>query len=385
MKVLYIVGGNGKGYGSEKVALTILKELRKRDVEFVVVTANNGVVNRYCNLNRIENHVIKNRFFVYAKEKNPVVNVIKRFLRLVPAYLTDLAAVSQLKQIVKMQDIDLIHTNLSRTLLGGRIARKYNIPHIWHIQEMYSSHYNVSLLYPDQIAWMNHHASRFLMISDAVKNDWVSAGIDQRKSVRIYNGIDTESIISKENYKMNCESIRIIMSGDVCEPKGQYLLIKAIAKLGENKKRIYLDIYGDGKKEYIVSLKQIINELGVSVTFKGYSDDLPSLMKEYDVGVICSRSEGFGLATLEFMTAGLCVIVSDTGANQELIASEELGFVFKRNNVDELANILRYIIEHPAVIKEKGQRARERAIHDFTVEKFAQSVFQEYESLLRNE
>ena len=49
MKVLYIVGGNGKQNGSEIIAMSILKCLsQEKKVQYTVVTAKDGCVNQLC-------------------------------------------------------------------------------------------------------------------------------------------------------------------------------------------------------------------------------------------------------------------------------------------------------------------------------------------------
>ena len=53
MRVLYLIGGSGRLYGSEMVALNLLKQLSDR-VDFIVITSCYGDINKYCEKNKIE-------------------------------------------------------------------------------------------------------------------------------------------------------------------------------------------------------------------------------------------------------------------------------------------------------------------------------------------
>ena len=122
MKVLYIVGGEGNRYGSEIVAIDLISAGKKNGIDYVVVTANKGAVSEACDQSGIENYVVPFRFFVYKAMSNPILNFVKKTVWAARAeYLTKRAAAIIGKKL-DMKSIDLIHTNLSRDLLGGILA-----------------------------------------------------------------------------------------------------------------------------------------------------------------------------------------------------------------------------------------------------------------------
>ena len=70
MKILYVIGGAKKAYGSERVAMDILKGITygsEDDIEFIVVTANYGPINELCKKHQIENYSLPFDFYVYKK------------------------------------------------------------------------------------------------------------------------------------------------------------------------------------------------------------------------------------------------------------------------------------------------------------------------------
>ena len=55
------------------------------------------------------------------------------------------------------------------------------------------------------------------------------------------------------------------------------------------------------------------------VRFLGHVDDVRGLLKKADIFLIPSRWEGFGLAAVEAMNAGLPVIASDVAGLREIV------------------------------------------------------------------
>ena len=70
--------------------------------------------------------------------------------------------------------------------------------------------------------------------------------------------------------------------------------------------------------------KQILKELEISETTKkmfyyGSKRNVILILKQADLGVISSRSEGLPVALLEYGLAGLCVVSTDVGQCKKVI------------------------------------------------------------------
>ena len=94
---------------------------------------------------------------------------------------------------------------------------------------------------------------------------------------------------------------------------------------------------------------------------------LASLLKGYDCGIVCSRREGFGLATAEFMAAGLAVIASDTGANSELIEDGVSGLIYHYQDVADLSAKIETLYKDPGKLDSFGRSARNAVEEKFTI------------------
>ncbi|MGB2607303.1 MAG: glycosyltransferase family 4 protein, partial [Candidatus Sulfotelmatobacter sp.] len=87
-------------------------------------------------------------------------------------------------------------------------------------------------------------------------------------------------------------------------------------------------------------------------------DVLDELLTNAMIFVLPSDLEGLSLALLDAMGAGLCVLGSDVPENREAI--DDAGFTFRRGDVADLADRLRFLIANPAVREAAGQAAKRR-------------------------
>ena len=120
-----------------------------------------------------------------------------------------------------------------------------------------------------------------------------------------------------------------------------------------------------------------------NIDFKGYVDNIYEYVGKYDIGLVCSKSEGFGRVTAEYMHAGLIVIASNKGANSELIDNGENGFLYEYGNSDDLSKKIEKVIEEKSDFKQKiVEEAMKKANNMFTAEKNADNVYKIYEEVL---
>ena len=299
-----------------------------------------------------------------------------------------ICAVNELEKQLDIHKIDLIHSNSSREDLGALIANKYKIPLIWHIREFGDRDYSCYSYRKNYIDYMNQSACRFIAVSDAVRAHWIKKGIQREKINCVYNGISQRDIVIKSEDALICNNkqLRMALLGCISSTKGQAWAIEAIKKLADEKIYISLDIIGDGAKAYIKKLKKKIYGYGLQdlIAFKGYLKNPGEQLYQYDIGLMCSKDEGFGRVTVEYMMAGLCVIASDTGANKELIEDGESGLIYQYGNTESLVNTIKKCIDNPEDRSRIAKCGCIRANQEFTAERNAKRICEIYKSILEH-
>ena len=292
-----------------------------------------------------------------------------------------------LKKIEKSTDLsktDIIHTNSARSDLGCMIADKYCIPHIIHLREFRTNGFFLISMKYRFIKYISDRCNMFIAVSDAVKDNWVKSGLDSRKVIKIYDGVELKA----ENKHKSSSKLRIIMAGSIEELKGQHICIKAIRCLPKRiRENVTLDIYGWEDHRYKKYLDRLIKkyELDSQIRFLGVRDGIGDILCNYDIGVMASRCEGFGLVTAEYMAAGLGVIASGSGASPEIVEHGKNGLIFNRDDPKQLAGYIARLYSDRALLKTLGQNARKKALAEFTAKTNAKRINDLYIQILEDD
>lgn len=291
-------------------------------------------------------------------------------------------ALHRLEQKIDIQSYDLIHSNSSREDFGAKIAEKYNLPLIWHIREFGDRDYKCYSYRLKYVEYMNQRADALLAVSEVVKQHWIAKGIKKEKIVRVYNGVKCSEKWNVTNSVGVEKDIKLVMTGSICETKGQRYAIEVVKKLYDKGISVKLDIVGDGTSVYVKRMKKMCIRYGLenNVSFLGYKDDVQSILPNYNIGLICSKDEAFGRVTAEYMMAGLSVLATDTGANAELIRNGTDGLLFSYGDINDMEQKLLTMIKYGK--KMGGKKTHEYAISEFSDFVNAKHVYEVYDRVL---
>lgn len=114
----------------------------------------------------------------------------------------------------------------------------------------------------------------------------------------------------------------------------------------------------------------------------GSSDDVPGCLGFLDIGILCSESEGFSNAIVEYKRAGLPVVCSEVGGNPEAITHGEDGFVYPLGNAELFADAVRVLADDPLLRKAMGGLAQQNAVREFGMAKMVEAHQSLYLSVL---
>ena len=83
-------------------------------------------------------------------------------------YLSIPKAIKNIKKIIDIKSIDIIHTNSARNDIGCILNRMYNVPHIMHIREFGYEDFDCCTYRYNYNKYISKYTNRFLAISKAV-------------------------------------------------------------------------------------------------------------------------------------------------------------------------------------------------------------------------
>ena len=148
----------------------------------------------------------------------------------------------------------------------------------------------------------------------------------------------------------------ILFLGRFSPEKGCHVLVEAYERLDTDIKLVmagassYCDEYSRRLRAYAGERIKMLDWVS--------GEALDELLTNAMVFVLPSDLEGLSLALLDAMGAGLCVLSSDAAENRE--AADTAGFTFRRGDVADLADRLRFLIANPAVREAAGQAGKHR-------------------------
>jgi glycosyltransferase involved in cell wall biosynthesis len=280
-------------------------------------------------------------------------------------------------------EIDIIYTNSSVIPAGAFAAFLIGKPHIWHIREFGKEHYGLLFNFGEStsIKLINKLSSCIVVISEALRRKY-SRYVPASKLKVIYDAVPAESeVFNNPKFRYSLENsavptlaiIALVHAG-----KGQMDAVMAIADLANQGIQVKLKIVGDAPViEYSKQLEQVIiqNKIVENVEFTGWISDMGSLYNSTDIILTCSRWEGFGLATIEAMLFKRPVIGARSGATPELVREGFNGLLYEPGNHQELAEKIKYLINHPKEARQMGDNGFREASQKYTIEKCVNEVY----------
>lgn len=196
------------------------------------------------------------------------------------------------------------------------------------------------------IAWALRRSAKVFAVSESLKNDVVSLGVDPSHVVVIPNGIEVERFArvgrgeARARVGLPAEGRVVVCVSRLSREKGVDVLIDAAREMTTRDVRVV--IVGDGPDE--VSLKERAQRAGVAdrVLFAGARahDEVPAWIAAADVAVLSSRKEGYPNALVEYLACGRPAVATRVGGVPEILTSRELGIMVAPEDPRALARAL---------------------------------------------
>lgn len=159
------------------------------------------------------------------------------------------------------------------------------------------------------------------------------------------------------------------MIARLSEEKGHSYLIKAMEVVIAKVPKAQLLIVGEGRmREELVNLTRTAG-LEKSIFFLPSVMDTQEVLSVMDLFVLPSLKEGLGLALMEAMACGLCVIGSDVGGIKSLIQDKYNGLLVRPADSQELSQAILELLQNPDKAKSLGANARIFINENFSQEK----------------
>lgn len=209
--------------------------------------------------------------------------------------------------------------------------------------------------------------------------DYFSKIFEFQKPIQVlYNTIETDKILEKSvepvnDIKFDDDCVNICSVGKLAVVKGFDRLLNIHKKLLDDgvKNKVYL--FGIGEEEG--SLQKAAQNLGVENTFHmvGYRTNPYKYVKNCDLYVCSSHSEGFSTSVTESLIVGTPVVATLCSGMTELLGENNEYGIVTENNEDALYEGIKKMLTTPDLLEAYAAKAKERG-KAFSTEKTVKAV-----------
>lgn len=210
--------------------------------------------------------------------------------------------------------------------------------------------------------------SRFVECKHKIRSD---------KVMVFPNWIDTDLFL--DGLADNVFTDRVLYIGRLSPEKNVPLLISAISQTN-----LKIDIVGEGRlKQQLIKQAKHSN---VEIRFLGRvpNVDLPRLINQYPILVLCSNFEGSPKVLLEAMACGISVIGTNKPGIRNVITHNKNGLLCESDTVS-LRKAIKLLHQNKAKRQQLGQEARKKIILENSKIKALSKEVSIYKTLLGNE
>jgi glycosyltransferase involved in cell wall biosynthesis len=320
LRVLQIIDTLNAG-GAERMAVQIANGLANK-IEFSAIccTREEGV---------LKQSVHKSVNYLFAKKTKVI----------------DLRAVKLVLDFCTKHNIAVIHAHSTSYVFAVQLKLlKPTLKIIWH------DHFGNSEFLKKRSSFLPSLASLFFsgIISVNTKlESWAKKKL-YCKNVSCIKNFYSEERCNSENLVTlkGEEGKRIVSLANLRPQKDHCFLLNAFASIVKDFPDWTLHLLGNylEDSDYYKSIKTIItsNNLGNNVFIYGSVTCVQDVLKQAEIGILTSRSEGLPLALIEYGMAGLPVITTNVGQCKEVVVNS--GLVIENGDIKGLEEALKVFI-----------------------------------------
>jgi len=233
--------------------------------------------------------------------------------------------------------------------------------------------------------------SRFIAVSQSVKDAAVRGGLPGDRIDVVYNGIDFPShpvaqpgkVEMRRKLELDVNCTLVVSVGRLEPIRGMERIIEIWPEVVRSQPKSRLLIVGDGSERE--RLESMVDSGGIreTVRFVGFQDDVWDYLRAGDVYVTgVSVPEAFGRALVEAMGMGLAVVAPAWGSTSELIEHGVSGLVYEPLNTEGLRQAVIDVVNDPVLRQRLAAQAELQARRRFGMAQYVEGVWGVYREVL---
>jgi glycosyltransferase involved in cell wall biosynthesis len=228
-------------------------------------------------------------------------------------------------------------------------------------------------------------AASVIACSNYEREGMIRKGIDPSRIHLIPMGIDLDEWVNpdgerfRKRYRLEGKKI-ILFAGTKGYNKGAIHLLQATERIARAMKDCVLVSIGLATREWNIHKNQLRQE---NLLDLGYVSDEEKrdAFAACNLFVMPSRYDSFGIVYLEAWRCAKPVIGAKVGAIPEVIEEGKDGLLVEFGDVDQLCSTILYLLNHPDLSREMGERGRKKVVEKLNWERTLPLIEKVYEEI----
>ncbi len=313
--------------------------------------------------------------------------------------IADIKTYRRLKSLIREGGYDLVHThNPKDGILGRAAAWRLSVPAVVHTCNGFYFSYRSSRLKRRLVLKAERFAAKRCHLVIFVNSDDLALAaakkvVGTRKARLIYNGVDLERFgpgdddVLREELGIPRGATLLGYIGEIKRKRNLDVLVRAAARLQPVHPDLYLVLVGDSslepdEPERLAKLAaELAPALAGRLIFTGYRFDPERFYRIFDIYVLPSTREGFGVTLIEAMACGVPVVACRVRGPKEIVDDGNDGILVRDRDPCELADALSFYLKAPEAVSNHTKRAREKVEREFDHAIMRSKLYDEYSRL----
>ena len=305
----------------------------------------------------------------------------------------DLGTIAPIRDLIRDNIIDVIHTHGVRANLVARIAgNRDQVPIVTTAHSMLRNDYSFSgeaIMARFLTRLTNSYTKQFIAISGAVRQDLISMGVPSERIKVIYNGLDVARLVPERKPEEVRNSLGIGPSrrviavvGRLHRVKGHIFLLRAATMIVRHHPDAVFLLVGEGPERS--NIEKSIKELNLEdhVIMTGFYPRISELYPIMEILCLPSLMEGMGLVILEAMYCGVPVVATEVGGIPEVIRDGDSGLLVAPGDSPALATAITWLLDTPSLQRQLITNGQQQA-QEFTMENMVRRTEAVYGKIVR--
>ncbi len=268
----------------------------------------------------------------------------------------DLGAAWRLRNYCKTNQIEIVHAHSSSYFVAVLAKISYpKIKIVWHdhngLSEFISKKETIAL----KLA--SFFFKGIIVVNDQLKK-WAERELYCDNVIYFPNFTSIDTNIASETNLKGTTGKRILCLANLRLQKNHFLLLEVAQKVKENYPEWTFHLVGkDFKDEYSAQIKALITskQLQNTVFVYGSKNDTTNIIRQSDIAILTSDSEGLPVALIEYGLLSKPVVTTSVGEIPFMMTHGVNGFMVNRKKADEFYLHLVKLIEDEALRSTLGK------------------------------